>query len=77
MKGLDKSDKQRQIESITSQSFYDLFESARRQAEADALLRRCKHMTGQLSTIGGQQLSEDICEYFKQYGAQRDQEKAA
>ncbi|QJP08357.1 hypothetical protein [Pseudomonas multiresinivorans] len=75
MKGLDKSDKQRKIESITNQSFDDIFESARRQAEADALLRSCKHMTGQLSTIGGQQLSEDICEYFRKYGAQ--QEKAA
>lgn len=72
MKGLDKSDKQIHIESITNQSFDDIFESARRQAEADALLRRCKHMTGQLSTIGGQQLSEDICEYFRKYCAQRE-----
>ncbi len=29
-------------------------------------------MTGQLSTIGGQQLSEHICEYFRKYGAQRE-----
>lgn len=72
MKGLDKSKTQCQIESITSQSFDDIFESARRQAEADALLRRCKHMTGLMTTIGGQALSEDICEYFRKYGAQRE-----
>lgn len=75
MKGLDKSKAQRQIESITDQSFDDIFESARRQAEADALLRRCKNSIGAIMTIGGQQLSEDICEYFRKYGAQ--QEKAA
>lgn len=72
MKGLDKSDKQIHIESITNQSFDDIFESARRQAEADALLRRCKHITGLMTTIGGQQLSEDICEYFRKYCAQRE-----
>lgn len=69
---LDKSPAQLRIEKLADQSFDDIFESARRQAEADALLRRCKHMTGQLSTIGGQQLSEDICEYFRKYGAQRE-----
>lgn len=72
MKGLDKSDKQIHIESITSQSFDDIFESARRQAEADALLRRCKTITGLMTTIGGQALSEDICEYFRKYSAQRE-----
>lgn len=72
MKGLDKSKAQRQIESITSQSFDDIFESARRQAEAEALLRRCKTITGLMTTIGGQALSEDICEYFRKYGAQRE-----
>lgn len=75
MKGLDKSPAQCRIEKLTGQSFEDVFQAAQQQAEADALLRRCKHMTGQLSTIGGQQLSEDICEYFKKYEVPR--EKAA
>ena len=75
MKGLDKSPAQRRIEKLTDLDFADVFDAAQQQADADALLRRCKHMTGQLSTIGGQQLSEDICEYFRKYGAQ--QEKAA
>lgn len=69
---LDKSPAQLRIEKLADQSFDDVFEAAHQQAEADALLRRCKNMTGQLSTIGGQQLSEDICEYFRKYGAQRE-----
>lgn len=69
---LDKSAAQRRIETLSGQSFDDVFLAAQQQAEADALLRRCKHMTGQLSTIGGQQLSEDICEYFRKYCAQRE-----
>lgn len=72
MKGLDKSPAQRRIEKLTDLDFTDVFDAAQQQADADALLRRCKHMTGQLSTIGGQQLSEDICEYFRKYGAQRE-----
>lgn len=75
MKGLDKSPAQRRIEKLTDLDFTDVFDAAQQQADADALLRRCKHMTGQLSTIGGQQLSEDICEYFKKYEVPR--EKAA
>lgn len=72
MKGLDKSPAQRRIEKLTDLDFTDVFDAAKQQAEADALLRRCKHMTGQLSTIGGQQLSEDICEYFRKYGAKQE-----
>lgn len=72
MKGLDKSPAQVRMEKLAGQDFSDIFEAAQQQADADALLRRCKHMTGQLSTIGGQQLSEDICEYFRKYGAQRE-----
>ncbi|WP_430318285.1 hypothetical protein [Pseudomonas nitroreducens] len=72
MKGLDKSPAQVRIEKLTDLDFTDVFDAAQQQADADALLRRCKHMTGQLSTIGGQQLSEDICEYFRKYGAQRE-----
>lgn len=77
MKGLDKSPAQVRMEKLAGQDFSDIFDAAKQQAEADALLRRCKTITGLMTTIGGQQLSEDICEYFKQYGAQRDQEKAA
>ena len=69
---LEKSAAQRRIEKLTDMDFGDIFDAAQQQADADALLRRCKHMTGQLSTIGGQQLSEDICEYFRKYGAQRE-----
>ena len=72
MKGLDKSPAQVRMEKLAGQDFSDIFDAAKQQAEADALLRRCKNMTGQLSTIGGQQLSEDICEYFRKYGAQRE-----
>lgn len=72
MKGLDKSPAQCRIEKLTGQSFDDVFQAAQQQAEADALLRRCKTITGLMTTIGGQQLSEDICEYFRKYGAQRE-----
>lgn len=72
MKGLDKSPAQCRIEKLTGQSFDDVFQAAQQQAEADALLRRCKHITGLMTTIGGQQLSEHICEYFRKYGAQRE-----
>lgn len=40
MKGLDKSPAQVRIEKLTDLDYSDIFESARRQAEADALLRR-------------------------------------
>ncbi|MDG9858453.1 hypothetical protein [Pseudomonas nitroreducens] len=75
MKGLDKSPAQRRIEKLTDLDFTDVFDAAQQQADADALLRRCKTITGLMTTIGGQALSEDICEYFRKYGAQ--QEKAA
>ncbi|NMZ77419.1 hypothetical protein HBO32_30440 [Pseudomonas nitroreducens] len=69
---LDKSPAQLRIEKLADQSFDDVFEAAHQQAEADALLRRCKTITGLMTTIGGQALSEDICEYFRKYGAQRE-----
>ncbi|WP_325437585.1 hypothetical protein [Pseudomonas nitroreducens] len=72
MKGLDKSPAQCRIEKLTGQSFEDVFQAAQQQAEADALLRRCKTITGLMTTIGGQTLSEDICEYFRKYSAQRE-----
>lgn len=71
---LDKSPAQRRIEKLANQDFDDVFEAAHQQAEADALLRRCKSMAGQINTIGGQKLSEDLCEYFRKYGPK---EKAA
>ena len=69
---LDKSATQRRIETLSGQSFDDVFLAAQQQAEADALLRRCKTITGLMTTIGGQALSEDICEYFRKYCAQRE-----
>lgn len=72
MKGLDKSPAQRRIEKLTDLDFTDVFDAAQQQADADALLRRCKTITGLMTTIGGQALSEDICEYFRKYGAQRE-----
>ncbi|HBN9790929.1 TPA: hypothetical protein NI656_005499 [Pseudomonas aeruginosa] len=72
MKGLDKSPAQRRIEKLTDLDFTDVFDAAQQQADADALLRRCKNITGLMTTIGGQALSEDICEYFRKYGAQRE-----
>lgn len=72
MKGLDKSPAQRRIEKLTDLDFTDVFDAAQQQADADALLRRCKTITGLMTTIGGQALSEDICEYFRKYGTQRE-----
>lgn len=69
---LEKSAAQVRIEKLTDLDFDDVFQAAKQQAEADALLRRCKTITGLMTTIGGQALSEDICEYFRKYGAQRE-----
>ena len=69
---LDKSAAQTRIEKLTDMSFDDVFNAALQQSEADALLRRCKTITGLMTTIGGQALSEDICEYFRKYCAQRE-----
>lgn len=54
---LDKSPAQLRIEKLADQSFDDVFDAALQQAEADALLRRCKNSIGAIMTIGGQQLS--------------------
>lgn len=72
MKGLDKLPAQVRIEKLTDLDYSDIFAAAQQQADADTLLRRCKTITGLMTTIGGQQLSEDICEYFRKYGAQRE-----